>query len=147
MSELAQTIPAGLCQCGCGEPTPISTYSRRSQRRVRGEYVRYVRGHNFRRDDDDHKNYKYVYLGRRHPRADTSGKVRQHVLIAERVLGKPLPAGAVVHHVDGNRLNNANSNLVICQDQSYHMHLHVRMKRIRRGCDPTTGKKLHAYSW
>lgn len=59
----------------------------------------------------------------------SNGKQRlEHVLIAEKVLGKPLPAGAVVHHVDKNNLNNKNSNLVICQDQSYHMLIHLRQR-------------------
>lgn len=48
-----------------------------------------------------------------------------HVLIAERVLEKPLPPKAVVHHPDENRLNN--NNLVICQDAAYHRMIHRRM--------------------
>lgn len=51
----------------------------------------------------------------------------EHVLIAESVLGKKLPLGAVVHHADGNPRNNAKMNLVICPDQAYHFLLHTRM--------------------
>jgi hypothetical protein len=51
----------------------------------------------------------------------------EHVLVAERALGKPLPIGAQVHHWDRNRANNANENLVICPDQAYHRLLHRRM--------------------
>lgn len=50
-----------------------------------------------------------------------------HVAIAERALGKPLPPGAVVHHADGNKLNNAPTNLVICPSVSYHRLVHRRM--------------------
>lgn len=56
-----------------------------------------------------------------------------HVLIAEKVLGKPLPIGADVHHADGNRANNANSNLVICPNRKYHMLLHMRMRAVAAG--------------
>lgn len=49
-----------------------------------------------------------------------------HVTVAEFVLGKKLPIGAQVHHVDGNRLNNWPYNLVICQDAAYHRLLHQR---------------------
>ena len=62
------------------------------------------------------------------------GKIRlRHVLTAERALGHILPQGAQVHHVDGNGLNNAPSNLVVCQDQKYHALLHRRMAAIRAG--------------
>jgi hypothetical protein len=47
-------------------------------------------------------------------------------IVAEKALGKPLPDGAEVHHVDGNGRNNDPSNLVICPDKSYHRLLHVR---------------------
>lgn len=53
---------------------------------------------------------------------------RIHILIAEGVLGKPLPLGAVVHHVDEDKTNNEKTNLVICENQSYHKLLHARAK-------------------
>jgi RNase P subunit RPR2 len=82
-----------------------------------------------------------------HPRANGSGYVREHVLIAERALGKPLPASAVVHHVDEVQDNNRNNNLVICQDNTYHRLLHVRMRIAKAGGDPDRDKicgKCHA---
>ena len=59
--------------------------------------------------------------------------IRLHVLIAERAMGKPLPPGAVVHHVDGNRANNEGRNLVVCPDQKYHILLH-RRQRAKDAC-------------
>ena len=52
-------------------------------------------------------------------------------LVAEESLGKSLPVGAVVHHVNGNKVDNRPSNLVICQDTAYHFLLHVRMRALR----------------
>lgn len=67
-----------------------------------------------------------------------TGKERIHRIVAENALGKPLPATAVVHHHDRNPLNNANSNLVICENQAYHRMLHARMRVFYAGGDPNT---------
>lgn len=50
----------------------------------------------------------------------------QHVLVAEKALGRPFKRGEIVHHVDGDKSNNVNSNLLIC-DAGYHRSLHNRM--------------------
>ena len=50
-----------------------------------------------------------------------------HVAIVERILGKRLPANAVVHHADRNPLNNDPQNLVVCPNHTYHVLLHQRM--------------------
>ncbi len=53
-----------------------------------------------------------------------------HRKVAEDALGKPLPDGAIVHHIDENKLNNAKDNLVICPDRAYHVLIHTRMDAI-----------------
>ena len=64
-----------------------------------------------------------------YPMQTVDGKERlTHVLVAEKALGKPLPAGAAVHHWDENRSNNDPSNLLICPSNAYHRLIHQRMK-------------------
>lgn len=73
-----------------------------------------------------------------HPQAHRRGYVFEHVLVAERALGKLLPRGVVVHHVDENPLNNANVNLAILPSQGYHVSLHARLRILKAGGDPWT---------
>jgi len=65
-------------------------------------------------------------------------RVYMHRLIVERILGKRLPREAVVHHVNGNGLDNRNCNLVVCPDQSYHRLIEQRTAR---------HKRLHPEQW
>ena len=71
------------------------------------------------------------------------GGTHEHIAIAERVLGHSLPRGAVVHHHDGNKQNNVNSNLVICESQAYHLHLHMRMRVVAAGGNPSGERICH----
>ena len=62
--------------------------------------------------------------------------VKTHIAKAEIALGRKLPPGAVVHHIDGNGWNNANSNLAIFPSQEYHLMIHVRQRALEATGDP-----------
>ena len=79
----------------------------------------------------DSRGYVQVMMPQHH-RANSSGYVFEHILVAEKALGKALPLNVCVHHSDGNRANNKR-NLVICQDNSYHL-LIERRTRAYRAC-------------
>ena len=122
-------IPIGFCQCGCGEQTKLPRQSDTRFGWRKGEPMRFVLGHN-KRTGTFSPSAPYKTSG--------PGEVREHVAIAQRALGRRLPNGAQVHHVDGNKRNNANGNLVICQDGAYHALLHHRAVIVRAGGDPNT---------
>ena len=71
------------------------------------------------------------YQNRRPSENGKRGRLRgEHVLIAERAIGRPLPLDAIVHHVDGDGKNNEHSNLVVCPSQTYHQLLHLRQRAL-----------------
>lgn len=64
----------------------------------------------------------------RNARWGPDGSKRLYVQIAEKALGKPLPQGACVHHLDPE---DHFRGLVICQDNAYHNLLHARTLAFR----------------
>lgn len=110
------------CQCGCGQVTNF----------YRGKYKSFRQGHYARVHPpkwNGGRKQKHPYtliLLPNHHRADSSGYVREHILQAEKALGKPLPKGVVVHH-------HTPDQLVICQSLGYHRTLHKRMDALFNG--------------
>lgn len=69
------------------------------------------------------KAFSGLYVdGQGYKRFQDSGKLF-HRYIAERVIGRHLAEGEVVHHVDGNKLNNRRANLQV-MTRSEHWQKH-----------------------
>lgn len=54
----------------------------------------------------------------------------EHIDIAEKALGHPLPKDAVVHHVNLIPHDNRPENLVICPGREYHNLIHMCMREL-----------------
>ena len=65
---------------------------------------------------------------------------RTHLRVVERILNHRLPVTAVIHHFNSNRKDNSRGNLVVCQDQAYHILLHSRKRIYGLGGNPNTDK-------
>lgn len=125
-------LTVGICLCGCGAKTSIAKHSDKRKGSVAGQPVRFLRGHNAR--GAGHYGWNggvRLAQGYRFLRTESGEYVQEHIIVASRALGGPLPDGAVVHHVDENRSSNEPSNLVICQDEAYHQQLHRRLRALR----------------
>jgi len=123
----------GLCgkhykrQWRHGEPTKIligeaGTYDKILRQRIR----RYGREHNVRNAHGTGgmttQGYWMLTTG---PRT----KQLEHILIAEKMFGGPLPKGAIVHHINESRCDNRPENLLICPSQGYHLWIHRMMRK------------------
>jgi hypothetical protein len=124
-SATAATRDMPLCACGCGRTTTIVPRGPR-----RGEVNTHLKGHRSKGVGRFISVQGYVMVRAPwHPKA-SRGYVAEHTLVAERALGKFLPDGAVVHHVDQVKTHNDPSNLVVCQDAAYHALLHYRLRMV-----------------
>ena len=66
--------------------------------------------------------YKQVYAPNHH-RADITGLVSEHILVAEKELGRPLKKGEIVHHKDFDKFNNDEDNLLFPISRAEHQKL------------------------
>jgi hypothetical protein len=129
-----------LCLCGCGQPTRLAPVNDRSKGWVRGRPLKYLRGHNTAALGEA---LTAKSIGNR--QITSHGYVRvlvakgvreyEHIVVAQKALGRPLknfgqghPDTEVVHHIDGDKTNNAPTNLLICT-HSYHTELHHRLEQ------------------
>ena len=52
--------------------------------------------------------------------------ILEHKLVAEKALGRKMKSSELVHHINGDRTDNRNQNLLIC-DRKYHGWLNAKM--------------------
>lgn len=83
---------------------------------------------------DDH-GYRHVKK-EGHPRAKKCGSyVREHILIAESILGRALTDNEVVHHINGVKTDNRPENLSV-MTKAEHTHYHSCKRRGKEVAEP-----------
>lgn len=113
------------CIDGCGGDATRKQMCQKHYRRVKVHGDPHKTN---RRQDRDGKGYRNI------------GTKGVHVIAAERALGRALPDGAVVHHVNEDKSDNRGANLVICPSMKYHALLHIRTKALAETGDANKRK-------
>ena len=67
-----------------------------------------------------------------HPNADKHGYIRESRLIASGMYGRPIAKGEIVHHMNQNRADNSQINLVVLTIAE-HNAVHARSRRLGQG--------------
>lgn len=68
----------------------------------------------------DKHGYVLVYMPD-HPHCNSNGYIREHRLVMEQKIGRPLLPTEVVHHIDDNPANNSPDNLRLYSANSEHL--------------------------
>lgn len=79
----------------------------------------------------DSYGYRQIWCGRfEGSRGRKDGYRAEHHLVAEDAIGRSLLPGEVVHHIDGNKLNNSPENLYVCSGSKEHRGIHNQLESI-----------------
>lgn len=90
--------------------------------------------HNWNGGKTSDSRGRILLLNKNHPRHTHEGYVFEHILVAEKALGKFITKDHPIHHVNGIQSDNRPCNLVVCENSAYHMLLHRRQKA-KEACD------------
>jgi hypothetical protein len=144
------------CACGCGGLTSGKNDPRRPNRFIKGHYSPMgdtaraakistsLKGHEC--SDETRRKLSIAHTGKvprilirgyamiyvpDHPHANSSGRVMEHRLVIERILGRYLDPSEHIHHIDFSRSNNRASNLKIVTNAE-HQRIHRAEEKRRR---------------
>jgi len=139
---MLEEILYGYCHCGCNQKTKIAQRTYNTLGIKKGVPNKFIIGHGNRNKKSFLKGLKvgetiasdgYVLVySPNHPNKDKNNRVRRSHLVVEKVLGKILPVGIIIHHFDENKLNDIPKNFVVCENRSYHLFLHQRQRALKK---------------
>lgn len=119
-----------FCSTECGDKHRSEAFSgenswfygkKQSKEQIekRAEATRGEKNYNWKGGRKKQEGYVFIKL-------PNGGYQAEHRIIAEKALGRELKRDEIVHHINGNRQDNRNCNLLICT-RGYHQWLERKM--------------------
>jgi hypothetical protein len=129
--------PVWLCRCECGKEVVVCGHELRNGNTkscgcLHKQIMSAMSGKNSPTWKGGRKKNHCGYIlakADNHPRSDARGYVLEHILVAERVLGEYLPAGSVIHHINGIKHDNRIENLWWFSSNSEHTKHHAKLRK------------------
>lgn len=81
---------------------------------------------------DGQQGYYVLVRDANHPRS-VRGKVREHLLVMEKKIGRPIKPEERVHHIDLIKSNNSQGNLFLFASNADHIAAHVSLNKCVAG--------------
>lgn len=74
--------------------------------------------------------YISTWIGKHTLNNKAGGYYLEHRLQEELKLGRSLKSKEIVHHIDGDKINNIPDNLYTCENDKSHQNLHSQLERV-----------------
>lgn len=106
----------------CGECGNVFSLATKSYNKNNPDRYRHLLGSKI----IEKSGYIQVYVGPNYDyKYSHGGRIREHTFVMQEHIGRKLRKDEVVHHIDGNKINNDISNLDLCTTKE-HNNLHAK---------------------
>lgn len=73
--------------------------------------------------------YSEIWVGK-HTTNNVGGYYREHRMMMELELCRELTSTEIIHHINGDKMDNWLDNLYLCEDDKHHRNVHGQLERV-----------------
>lgn len=136
MAQLSKRVYLRCAACGKLIDMPLSQFMRSSEHYCsRNCHLREMNAtlNPIRMTEKTKAKLRIAHLGKNKKFGYTKFHgIAAHRFVAEKILGRKLEGGEVVHHIDQDKRNNSPENLMVFKSQAEHIKWHLAKGDLRR---------------